>query len=190
VAGEAFGRGLRLAEFQDAGHALADIAGERGVSLRMLVFHDPGAVLVLEDVVHIAWRDAAVAARGGAGPGPGVFADFICDACGCRLGASAGARVAANREHGIAQQKSSQKREDGEETRVRCFQLLFHFPFGGAGQSAAEPAAENFFKSATLYYPTSGKSTKSKTFASGGLPPNVARLFRGEAVPWRKNPRV
>jgi len=51
VASETFGRALRLAQPQNSGHALANVAGERRVRPGVFVLHDPGTVLILENAI-------------------------------------------------------------------------------------------------------------------------------------------
>jgi len=78
VAGEAllrfFGFG---AEFEDASHALADIASEGLVGAAVLILENPGGVFVLQDAAVGDGLDAAMATGGGTRTRTNVFAWFI-----------------------------------------------------------------------------------------------------------------
>ena len=77
VAGEAFRRVFRFrAQFQNPGHAFADIARERLIGAAVLVFQNPGGIFGLENAAAGDGLDAAVATCGGAGTGTDVFHRF------------------------------------------------------------------------------------------------------------------
>ena len=64
--------GFRI-EFQNAGDAFADVSGQRLICTTVLVFYDPGRILILENAAASNGFDAAVAACGGAGAGADIF---------------------------------------------------------------------------------------------------------------------
>ena len=65
-----FGFGV---EFQDAGDAFADVAGQCLVGVAVFVFEYPGGVFVLQDAASGNGFDAAMAACSGAGTGADIF---------------------------------------------------------------------------------------------------------------------
>jgi len=64
------------AQFQNAGHAFADVTRESLIGAAVLIFQNPGGVFGLENAASGDGFDAAVATGGGAGAGPDIFHRF------------------------------------------------------------------------------------------------------------------
>lgn len=77
VADEALGRFFGLcAQFQNPGHAFADVARERLIGAAVLIFQNPSGIFGLENAASSDGFDAAVATGGGTGTGPDIFHRF------------------------------------------------------------------------------------------------------------------
>jgi len=78
VADEALGRICCFrAEFQDAGHAFADVTCEGLVGAAMLVLQNPRGIFVLQHAAARDRSDAAVATGGGAGTGANILYGLV-----------------------------------------------------------------------------------------------------------------